>query len=446
MKEAVYPFEDTGENLSLLPLAARRALDVAGFRLSLEGYQSLSLEDRLELTIAGTRDKVDVKLVEQLVRLSLSPATRIKPTADPDPDTPPEQLSAESIRGRLLDPFDWRRLRAVDRYALVHIMRRSIAREDPERLEVALATILGESRPPKPASLAPQAKAQAKPVSSRPPAPVRASEKPGVSAPPAKSVETSARSLRRSAIPEMPAVREESERPIPLRERKRVSSVPPPAVLRVPERRDAVSSRPPPPGHASEGPYRQLEGGLNKARRALPNLLDSGEFAEPAAADSLGEVSNHLNERGEVHMVDVGAKSKTARRASAKGSVQLQLETAQRLLRNDVPKGEVLATARLAGIMAAKRTPELIPLCHHVALTSVDVLIDVERSTGIVTVTAVTEATDRTGVEMEALTAVSVACLTIYDMLKGIDREMVISDIKLLTKGGGRGGPYVRKE
>ena len=448
MKEAVYPFEDTGENLSLLPLAARRALDVAGFRLSLEGYQSLSLEDRLELTIAGTRDKVDVKLVEQLVRLSLSPATRIKPAADPDPDTPPEQLSAESIRGRQLDPFDWQRLRAVDRYALVHIMRRSIAREDPERLEVALATILGESRPPKPRSVVPPAK-RPLPLSSRPPAPpAPANEKPAVSAPAAKSVEPSGRPLRRSAIPEMAAVRDESERPIPLRERKRVSSVPPPPVLRVPERRDPYSSRPPPAGHPADGPYRQLEGGL-KSRRALPNLLDSGEFAEPAASTlshSSDAVSNHLNERGEVHMVDVGAKSKTDRRASAKGSVQLQLETAQRLLRNDVPKGEVLATARLAGIMAAKRTPELIPLCHNVALTSVDVLIDVERSTGIVTVTAVTEATDRTGVEMEALTAVSVACLTIYDMLKGIDREMVISDIKLLTKGGGRGGPYVRKE
>lgn len=144
-------------------------------------------------------------------------------------------------------------------------------------------------------------------------------------------------------------------------------------------------------------------------------------------------------------MVDIGAKSETARRATASGVVQMRPETALRLSRSEVPKGEVLATARVAGIMAAKRTPDLIPLCHHVALTRVEVLVDLEVASGTVTVTAVAEATDRTGVEMEALVAASVACLTIYDMLKGIDRDMVIGDIKLLGKSGGRHGTYVRQ-
>lgn len=157
-------------------------------------------------------------------------------------------------------------------------------------------------------------------------------------------------------------------------------------------------------------------------------------------------LSSHLSARGEVHMVDVGDKAVTERRASASGTVRMRVETAQRLARNDVPKGEVLAAARIAGILAAKRTPELVPLCHVVALTKVDVLIDVERASGEVHVTAVAEASDRTGVEMEALTAVSVACLTIYDMLKGIDRDMVISDVKLISKRGGKTGPYERRD
>jgi cyclic pyranopterin phosphate synthase len=121
-------------------------------------------------------------------------------------------------------------------------------------------------------------------------------------------------------------------------------------------------------------------------------------------------------------------------------------ETARRLARNDTPKGDVLASARIAGILAAKRTPELIPLCHHVAVTSVEVALDLEPASGTLSVTATVEAMDRTGVEMEALTAVSVACLTIYDMLKGIDRDMIVSDIRLVTKTGGKTGPYVRRD
>lgn len=156
-------------------------------------------------------------------------------------------------------------------------------------------------------------------------------------------------------------------------------------------------------------------------------------------------LSTHLDERGAVHMVDVGAKPVTERRAVAAGVVRMARETVERLARADTPKGDVLATARLAGIMAAKRTPEIIPLCHGITLTRVAVDLDVDVAASCVRVTATTEARDRTGVEMEALVAVSASCLTLYDMLKSIDRAMVIDDVKLLEKDGGRSGRFVRE-
>lgn len=143
-------------------------------------------------------------------------------------------------------------------------------------------------------------------------------------------------------------------------------------------------------------------------------------------------------------MVDVGSKQITERRAAATGRVRMKPETAARIQRHETPKGEVLGTARLAAIMAAKKTHELIPLCHQIALTNVTVHLDVDASAGCVNVMAIADAADRTGVEMEALTAVSVACLTIYDMLKGVDRDMSIGDIVLLEKSGGRSGDYRR--
>lgn len=169
----------------------------------------------------------------------------------------------------------------------------------------------------------------------------------------------------------------------------------------------------------------------------------------PAAKEAVNplvpsQISSHLNARGDVHMVDVGEKAETVRRAIAVGCVKMRPETAARIARADAPKGEVLATARVAGILAAKRTPELIPLCHAIALTHVAVHIDVSAEEGQARVTATAEARDRTGVEMEAMVAASVACLTIYDMLKGLDRAMVISEIKLLEKSGGRSGHFVR--
>lgn len=143
-------------------------------------------------------------------------------------------------------------------------------------------------------------------------------------------------------------------------------------------------------------------------------------------------------------MVDVAGKAPSVRRAVASGFVRMKPETIARVARRDAPKGEVLATARLAGIMAAKRTSDLIPLCHAVALTGVEVHLDLDTAAGRVNVTAVAEALDRTGVEMEAMVAVSVACLTIYDMLKGIERGMIIGEVKLLEKSGGRTGVYRR--
>lgn len=176
------------------------------------------------------------------------------------------------------------------------------------------------------------------------------------------------------------------------------------------------------------------------------NAIESATYASPPPPPepAASTISTHLDADGAVHMVPVGEKTVTARRAVAAGVVTMRAETVARLLSHDTPKGEVLATARIAGIMAAKRTPDLIPLCHAVALTGVTIDIDVDAVGSRVIVTATADAHDRTGVEMEALVAVSVACLTIYDMLKGIDRELVIGDVKLLEKSGGRTGHYVR--
>lgn len=150
----------------------------------------------------------------------------------------------------------------------------------------------------------------------------------------------------------------------------------------------------------------------------------------------------HVDARGEAHMVDVGEKHTTARRATASGFLSMRAETVALLRDGRTPKGDVLATARLAGIMAAKRTSELIPLCHAIALTKVRVELHVEERG--VAVLAVAEARDRTGVEMEAMTAVSVACLTLYDMLKAVDRGMCIERVALEEKSGGRSGVWQR--
>ena len=145
-----------------------------------------------------------------------------------------------------------------------------------------------------------------------------------------------------------------------------------------------------------------------------------------------GDLS-HVDETGAVRMVDVGAKPAQRRRAVARAIVRTAPETAARL--RDLPKGDALTTAQLAGIMAAKRTAELIPLCHPLPLTRIDVVVDPQ--TDSVEITATVETTAQTGVEMEALTAVAVAALTVYDMAKAIDKEMVVEQVRLLEKSKG---------
>jgi cyclic pyranopterin monophosphate synthase len=154
---------------------------------------------------------------------------------------------------------------------------------------------------------------------------------------------------------------------------------------------------------------------------------------------------SHLDAEGRARMVDVGAKTESARTARAEGSITMNAETLVAIERNAVSKGDVIATARIAGIMAAKRTAELIPLCHPLSLTDAGVDIDVDRALPGLRVTAWASARGRTGVEMEALTAVSVALLTVYDMAKAIDRGMEISGVRLLEKRGGKSGGWKRK-
>jgi cyclic pyranopterin phosphate synthase len=145
-------------------------------------------------------------------------------------------------------------------------------------------------------------------------------------------------------------------------------------------------------------------------------------------------------------MVDVGAKAETEREAIARGAVQMRPETLQRIIAGSLPKGDVLAVARIAGIMAAKRTPDLIPLCHPLLLTHVAVDMQPNPTQDAVLIEAVVRTTGKTGVEMEALTAVSAAALTIYDMCKAIDRAMRIENIRLVQKRGGRSGTIVLEE
>ncbi|WP_395446765.1 cyclic pyranopterin monophosphate synthase MoaC [Aminobacter sp. UC22_36] len=154
----------------------------------------------------------------------------------------------------------------------------------------------------------------------------------------------------------------------------------------------------------------------------------------------------HIGARGEANMVDVGDKAETTRTAIAEGFVTMRAETLALILSGNAKKGDVLGTARIAGIMAAKRTHELVPLCHPILLTKVSVEIEPDEALPGLRVTALARVTGKTGVEMEALTAASVACLTIYDMAKAADRGMVISGIRLVEKTGGKSGDYKATE
>ena len=154
----------------------------------------------------------------------------------------------------------------------------------------------------------------------------------------------------------------------------------------------------------------------------------------------------HVDEKGRVRMVDVGGKPDTERVAVAKGEVTMRPETLRLIVEKGVPKGDVLATAQVAGIMAAKRVPDLIPLCHPLLLSKIAVDFRVDEEASRIEITATVHSRGKTGVEMEALTAVSVAALTIYDMAKAVERTMRIGNIRLLRKSGGKSGEIVLEE
>ena len=156
--------------------------------------------------------------------------------------------------------------------------------------------------------------------------------------------------------------------------------------------------------------------------------------------------STHFNDKGDAHMVDVSDKDITVRQAIASGSISMNKKTFDMINNKEVKKGDVLQVARLAGIMAAKKTGELIPLCHPLSLSSIEIEFKPIKSKKEIVAKATILARDRTGVEMEAITAVSIALATIYDMCKSVDRGMVIKEIKLLRKSGGKSGLWERKK
>ena len=293
----LYGFDGVDEQLELLPLAARRALDLAGRKLSLEGFRSLSLAEREELASLGSRDSVDVARVSALASAGNPAAEPMKPVLDPTPVAPDDALVAAYGSARPIPPASWSALSPLDRYALGKVARGKNA----ERLERAYAEIIGQSA-----------------------------------------------------------------------------------------------------------------------------------------------FSSHVAPAGGVRMVGVGGKQPSLRRAEAESRVSMNAEAFERASNHDAPKGDVLGTARVAAIMAAKRTAELIPLCHPLSLTKVDVQLSLDAAACAIDVAVVVECFDRTGVEMEALTAASVAALTVYDMLKAFDRAMEIGPTRLTQKSGGRSGDYRR--
>ena len=300
MTGRIFDFEEPNEGLIWIPLAARRSLDHAGIKLSLEAWRSLDLAARQRLIEAGSSDAVATDLVDELTAQVRPTPERVAPR--PDPTTIPEELSVAAGEHAPWLEAAWPRLDPLERYVLWKLASGGRARpgERSERFEAACRALLGEK---------------------------------------------------------------------------------------------------------SQG-------------------------------------LSHLTERGDAHMVDISAKNVTRREAVARSFLGMKPETVAALRSGRTPKGDVLAVARIAGIQAAKRTPELIPLCHAVALTGVEVELQPE-SEGV-RITATARAADRTGVEMEALVAASVAALALYDMLKSIDRDMTVSEVALVRKSGGRSGDYTR--
>lgn len=151
----------------------------------------------------------------------------------------------------------------------------------------------------------------------------------------------------------------------------------------------------------------------------------------------------HFNEEGRAKMVEVGDKLNTKREAVARGSIYMMPETLERIIGHDIKKGDVLAVSQVAGIMAAKKTSDIIPMCHNINLTGADISFHIDKENSKIDIEAVVRTTGKTGVEMEALTAVSVTGLTIYDMCKAIDKEMRVTDVRLVKKTGGKSGDFI---
>jgi cyclic pyranopterin phosphate synthase len=296
----IYPFEEPNDDLIWIPLAARRALDRAGYKLSLTAWRGLGMAERRALIATGTARTVSEETVGRLVGRAEPAPRRITPLPETEASQVPDALQAAlGERAAELVPR-WQALEPLERYALEKLVPRGEGGR-PGRLFAALDHFVGRS--PRP---------------------------------------------------------------------------------------------------------------------------------------------SHLGEQGEAKMVDVSEKSPTKRVAVARARLSVRRETLEALASGRIQKGDPLAAARIAGIQAAKRTPELIPLCHGVALTSVDLALELVTDPPSVLVTTTARAFDRTGVEMEALVGASVAALTLYDMLKSIDREMSVGDVTLLEKSGGRSGHYRR--
>ncbi len=155
---------------------------------------------------------------------------------------------------------------------------------------------------------------------------------------------------------------------------------------------------------------------------------------------------SHVNNEGDVQMVDVTAKKKTIRKAKALGFVKMDVHTLKLIEKGQIAKGNVLTTAKIAGIMAAKKTGELIPLCHPLELTGIDINLSIDHKNSQIVIESQVQTAGKTGVEMEALTAVSVAALTIYDMCKAVNKRIIIGDIMLLEKSGGKSGTFIRNK
>jgi molybdenum cofactor biosynthesis protein MoaC len=292
----LYSFDVDGETLEQVPLAARRALDHAGRKLSLAGWTSLEDAERRALARLGSTSPVDLDAVARVLRRARPAPTNTEAIGDPPRDAPPPRVvEAYADSGRLSAAI-WSSLSDVDRYALDKVARRPSS----ERIAGAYAEIIGHT-----------------------------------------------------------------------------------------------------------------------------------------------QVSTHLRAQGGVQMVNVGAKAITERRAEAESRVSMNRDAFALLANNAVPKGDVLATARLAGIMAAKRTSDLIPLCHALPLSHIAVELRLDAQSQSVHIATTVETQGKTGVEMEALVAATHAALTVYDMLKGVDRAMTIGPTRLIAKSGGASGSFL---